>query len=209
MSSQFKSFTVALFVLFSTSWAFCQEYVDSLLEDQFDSIRQTFEIQIDQKIEQLYRQFQIEIKHKQLQIDSLSRLVEKHERKIHGLQHTDNEVKARISASEKEVLRNKESITEEKERIKRLLGIAGPSILILILVSVLIYFLLLMKQQEQTDKKINALKKYTHSELEETRHDILKKFKKRIKTVSNTISQRSKKSVKDKKKKKSKEKSNK
>jgi hypothetical protein len=60
----------------------------------------------------------------------------------------------------------------------------------------------MMKQQEQTEKKINALKKYTHNELEETRLDLLKKFKKRIKKVSESISVRSDKTQKAKKKKK-------
>ena len=204
MSLQFK-WPLTLLILFLYAPAMhCQESSDSLLADKLDSLLEQFEARYDAKLNQHQRLFRQEIYRKQQHIDSLYGILEAQESELHKLELYDNDLTTRIEESEVEIRINSQIITEEKDKFRRILGITGPSILFLIFASVLIYFLLMMKQQEQTDRKINALKKYTHTEIEESRTDLMKKVKKRIKKVSESLAVRSEKRNKINKEKKTK-----
>ncbi|MDA3823783.1 MAG: hypothetical protein PF450_14395, partial [Bacteroidales bacterium] len=88
---------------------------------------------------------------------------------------------------------HKQIIEEEHERFKRILLIGGPSILVLIIFSTGLFFITVIKHRDQTDKKISALRKYTHSEIVDTRNDLLNKLKKRLKKLRRSGSKKKKK----------------
>ena len=184
MSMQIK-FLVLLFPgLFLLQSLDAQYVSDSILSVKIDSLHNLISTEYTNSL----RSYQIEnskiLKEQRLRIDELETNVGQLETALEDLEQKDKELERKLEIAKRDIAENKLIISQERANLKRILYIAGPSILLLILVSVLLYFLLMLKHQEQTDMKINALRKYTHSELEETRNVLLKKFRKRIKKVS-------------------------
>jgi len=120
-------------------------------------------------------------------IDSLEKITVELEQAIQYLAHSGQVLRSETDALHLAVEQNKKVIEAERQRFTRLLLVAGPSLLILLLFSTVLFFLLIRRQQESTDRKINALKKYTYTEIEETRTDLAKQFRKRVKKLRENL----------------------
>ncbi len=116
-------------------------------------------------------------------IDSLEKKMQAMERELRDLALWSDELRSDLEVLRRGVEQNEAIIAVEKQRFTRLLLIAGPALLALILLSTVLFFLLIRRHQESTEYKINALKKYTYTEIEETRSDLMQQFKKRVKKI--------------------------
>ena len=123
------------------------------------------------------------IEDKQVMIDSLVGISILLDEQISDLERENRDLNARLEQTGQMAVMNKHLINTEKEKVRRIFYIAGPALLALILISTVLFFLLISRQAEQTDRKIMALRKYTYNEVEETRSELLKSFKKRIKKL--------------------------
>jgi len=134
-------------------------------------------------------------------IDSLNTELDGRKLQIIELDKEQKILKKRLQENRVSISGVENMLVETKNGYKRFFFIAAPSFLFLIMASVLIYFYLMMRQQEETERKISALKRYAHNEIEDTRSDLIKNVKRRIKKISKGRSGtagKSKKSVKKK-----------
>ncbi|MDF1573496.1 MAG: hypothetical protein P1P82_17960 [Bacteroidales bacterium] len=120
-------------------------------------------------------------------IDSLEKVTGEMGQEIQHLAHSGRVLRSEIDALDLALDQQTRVIEAERQRFTRLLLVTGPSLLILLLLSTVLFFLLLRRQQESTDRKINALKKYTYTEIEETRTDLSKQFRKRVKKLRENL----------------------
>jgi len=84
-------------------------------------------------------------------------------------------------------------IAERSQRFNRIIFIAVPSLLILILLSTLIFFWLISRLQQRTDSQIRTLKRYTYEGIEEIRTDYVQEMKRRLKKFSSRLKKNEKK----------------
>lgn len=168
---------------------------------EIDSLQQTLSIQIDKEIKGLQTQFINKQNQLLITIDSLNNELNSREMQINNLIWEQKKLEKQIQENKMKISGVENIVLEAKQGYKRFFFIAGPSFLFLILASVLIYFYLMMKQQEETERKISALKRYAHNEIEGSRDDLLRKLKKRIKKIGSSLDSSTKKSKKPAKKK--------
>ncbi len=156
----------------------------SLHEKQYiDSIREVLTRDYDRRMDR-YRSFSEQVAAaNRASIDSLEKVMEAMELELRDLILGSDELRSELEVLQLAVEQNEAIIEVEKQKFTRLLLIAGPALLALILLSTVLFFLLIRRQQESTEYKINALKKYTYTEIEETRTDLMKQFKKRVKRL--------------------------
>jgi len=154
--------------------------------DSLPVIDSLMEIQAQQFNRQLYfleGRLMRAIEDKQVMIDSLVGISILLDEQISDLERENRDLNARLEQTGQMAVMNKHLINAEKEKVRRIFYIAGPVLLALILIFTVLFFLLISRQAEQTDRKIMALRKYTYNEVEETRSELLKSFKKRIKKL--------------------------
>lgn len=180
----------------------------SLHEKQYiDSIRQVLTRDYTRQMDR-YRAYSEQVAaSNRATIDSLEKLMKAMERELRDLALWSDELRSDLEVLQEGVEQNEAIIAVEKQRFTRLLLIAGPALLALILLSTVLFFLLIRRHQESTEYKINALKKYTYTEIEETRTDLMQQFKKRVKKLRDGMkknNEKKKAKKEDKKKNKSK-----
>ncbi|MCA1747649.1 MAG: hypothetical protein LC655_08125 [Bacteroidales bacterium] len=169
-----------------------------------DSLQKVYTRQLDNRLYRLENSLLQRVGEQQEMIDSLVSMSLMLEREISELETSQQEMQLQQEETEQRAIMNKHIIFGEKEQFRRILSIAGPSLLGLILISTVLFFVLFMRQAEQTDRKIMALRKYTHNEVDETKNELLMRFKKRIRKLRERMEQRmEKKGQKGKKGKKS------
>ena len=168
----------------------------SLYEKQYiDSIRQVLTRDYDRQMDR-YRAFSEQVAASNMAtIDSLEKWLEAMELELRDQALESDELRSGLKALQLAVEQNEAIIEVEKQKFTRLLLIAGPALLTLILLSTVLFFLLIRRQQESTEYKINALKKYTYTEIEETRTDLMKQFKKRVKKLRDGMKKKNEKKV--------------
>jgi hypothetical protein len=155
-----------------------------------DSLQEVYTRQLNSRLYQLEKLLLQQLSEQQEMIDSLVRRSVMLERAVREIEASQQQMQLQLEEVEQLAVMNKHIIFEEKERFRRILYIAGPSLLGLILISTVLFFILYMRQTEQTDRKIMALRKYTHSEVDETRNELLMRFKKRIRKLRERMEQR-------------------
>jgi hypothetical protein len=155
-----------------------------------DSLHGVYTRQLNSRLYQLENLLLQQLREQREMIDSLISRSAMFERVVSEMEVRQQEMKLQQEETEQLAIMNKHIIFGEKERFRRILFIAGPSLLGLILISTLLFFILYMRQTEQTDMKIMALRKYTHSEVDETRNELLMGFKKRIRKLRERMEQR-------------------
>jgi hypothetical protein len=145
-----------------------------------DSLQEVYTRQLNSRLYQMENLFLQQLREQRKMIDSLISRSGMLEQEISAAEVRQQEMQLQLEETKQLALMNKYILFEEKERFRRILYIAGPSLLGLILISTVIFFILYMRQAEQTDRKILALRKYTHNEVDETRNELLTRFKRRI-----------------------------
>jgi hypothetical protein len=193
-----------LFALAFPSLLLSAQDAVSVHEAQYiDSIRRVLANEYARQLDRYKTVAEQEAADNRAAIDSLEQLILDVDREIRELALTGRDMRSELDALQLTVEQNHAIFETEKQRFTRLLLIAGPSLLTLILLSTVLFFLLIRRQQESTDRKINSLKKYTYTEIEETRADLMKQFRKRVKKLRENLKGKGgKKSGKDKSKKK-------
>lgn len=198
MIPQIKSVFIVMLLL----WPFlttAQEQEQLREKALADSLQEVYINQLNRRTYQLERRLLQRIGEQQEMIDSLVRRSGMLEREISEMKVSQHAMQAQMEETEQLAIMNKHTIFGEKERFRRMLFIAGPSLLGLILISTVLFFILIMRQSEQTDRKIMALRKYTHNEVEETRNELMSNFKKRVRKLRDRM-EKSRKAKKKKKK---------
>ena len=155
-----------------------------------DSLQEVYTRQLNSRLYRLENSLLQRVGEQQVRIDSLISRTVMLEQEINKLEASQLEMQLQQEETEQLAIMNKHIIFGEKERFRRMLFIAGPSLLGLILISTVLFFVLFMRQTEQTDRKIMALRKYTHNEVYETRDELLMRFKKRIRKLRERLEQR-------------------
>lgn len=154
-----------------------------------DSLREVYIRQLDNRLFRLENRLLQQVGEQQEVIDSLVSRSVVLERALNKMEASQLEMQNKAEETEQLTIVNKHLIFDEKERFRRILFIAGPSLLGLILISTVLFFVMIMRQAEQTDRKIMALRKYTHLEIDETRNELLMRFKKRIRKLRERMEQ--------------------
>ncbi len=186
MSFQIKSAAAFFILLIVSSSGNAQEndtlvdrsVVDSLHETTMDHI-----VQLEKQYNTLLQNARLKIEAQQKTLDTLSAVLEKREAGMEEMNAHTRELERKLEETAQIALTNRYVISEERRKIRQVAYIAGPALLGLILISTTICFLLLARQSAQTDRKIIALRKYTHQDLEETRDALWGKFRKRLKKL--------------------------
>lgn len=162
-----------------------------------DSLQEVYTRQLNNRLYRMENSLLQRIGEQQEMIDSLvgrSGMLEQDISELEAgqleIQLQQLEMQLQQQETEQLAIMNKHILFGEKERFRRILYIAGPSLLGLILISTVLFFVLFMRQTEQTDRKIMALRKYTHSEVDETRDELLIRFKKRVRKLRDRMEQR-------------------
>ncbi len=149
--------------------------IDSLMEVQAQQLNRQLYFLEDRLMRAMEQQ--------QVMIDSLVAISILLDEQIGDLERENRDLNAQLEQTGQIAVMNKHLINAEKEKVRRIFYIAGPALLALILISMVLFFLLISRQAEQTDRKIMALRKYTYNEVDETRSELLNSFKKRIKKL--------------------------
>ncbi len=186
MIPQNKSLCIVLLLFFSIR-ASPQEAEFTESGSTIDSLREVYRQELIRKMNLLeYRMIQI-VESQQVALDSLSDRTITLEREVTRLRATDSEMDVRLDETEQQSIMNRYMILKERDRFKRILLIAGPSLLALILISTILFFVLITRLAGQTDRKIMALRRYAYNEVDETRNELRKIFKKRIRKLQDRI----------------------
>jgi cytochrome c-type biogenesis protein CcmH/NrfG len=183
MIAQFKPLFIVLPLLCFPVYTSAQEPEESTDWVLLDSMRQIYQSEMSKQINTLQYKLQRNISGQQLLLDSLSKDIDIQQQQINTLIQEKELLIQRLREAEQLIEANREQIVSERERIRRVMLISGPSVLVLLLISTALCFLLIMRQNEQIDRKIGALRRYTHSEMEETRNDLLRRIRKRLKRI--------------------------
>ncbi|MCF8347027.1 MAG: hypothetical protein K9G38_07420 [Bacteroidales bacterium] len=186
MNPQIKSAAVIFILLVVLQPVYTQEndtlidrsVVDSLHETTMDQIGQ-----LEKKYNTLLHNAGMKIDAQQKMLDTLSAVLKRREEGMAELNAYTRELEQNLEETAQIAWTNKYVISEERRKIRQVAYIAGPALLGLILISTAICFLLLARLSAQTDRKIIALRKYTHQDLEETRDALWGKFRKRLKKL--------------------------
>ena len=169
--------------------------LDSLEDEMMKSVNEAVEMLRKETLE-LSRKYEADL-------DSLKSILFEREREIESLESYQSELGKNFSANSRDIVTNKNKIQEGHKRYLIFLFLSLGLLLILIALSVIYFIISVRKHRADTEKKINALKRYTHSELEGTREELLKGLKKRIKKITavrlNSKNKSKKKSGKNKK----------
>jgi hypothetical protein len=207
MNPQIKSAAV-IFILFVVSQSGFAQVNDTLIgQSMLDSLHETYMHRVGQLEKQyntLRHNASLQLDAQQKMVDTLFAEMERREAGMEELNARFLELQRKLEATTQVALTNKYVITEEKRKIRQVVYIAGPALMGLILISTLIYFLLLARHSAQTERRINALRRYTHQDLEETRDALWGKFRKRLKKLGSA--ERKEKKKKESKKARSKKK---
>ena len=172
----------------STAWGI---QPDSLIvRGQVDSMILELERSFDHRIQdqqdemkQMLLLFQRASDRQQEIIDTLHGGLDSLEALVAVMRSENREMKQQLTATEEKVITNKYILDREKERVRRIFYITAPSLFGLILLSTLLYYFLMVRHAEHTERKLMALRKYTHYETEEIRYVLWQKFKKRLKKL--------------------------
>ena len=135
------------------------------------------------EMKQMLLLFQRESARQQEIIDTLRGGIDSLEAFVAMMQVENREMKQQLTATEEKAITNKYILDREKERVRRIFYITAPSLFGLILLATLLYYFLMARHAEQTERKLMALRKYTHYETEEIRNVLWQKFKKRLKKL--------------------------
>jgi hypothetical protein len=163
---------------------------DSVSPDQspyLDSIRKVLASDYAQQLNRYKALSDREAASNREAIDSLEKIIREMEQEMLELEKSGRDLRSDLGALRRTVEQNKTILSAEMDRFSRLLLVTGPSLLVLILLSTILFFLLIRRQQESTDRKISALKKYTYTEIEETRTDLAEQFRKRVKKLRDKL----------------------
>ena len=175
------------FFLFPSQLLSAQDSVFIAEAQYLDSIRKVLANEYTRQLNHYKLLSEQEAAYSRAAIDSLEEITGEMEQELQDLGHSYQVMRSETDALHLAVEQNKRIIEAERQRFTRLLLVAGPSLLILLLLSTVLFFLLIRRQQESTDRKINALKKYTYTEIEETRTDLSKQFRKRVKKLRENL----------------------
>ncbi len=187
MLRQFNRLFLNLGLIFLSLSAFGQAAGINTSKAEIDSLKQTISSQVDIKLNGVQARILQKLEDQQTIIDSLNNELNALEVHLHHLIGNNEKQRQKIENAELEISRLDDLIIQEHRKFIRILYVSGPSILFLILVTILLVFLILNRQQAETEKKINALKRYAHNEIQESRSDLLKKIKKRLKKIAGRV----------------------
>lgn len=187
MIRQIKCMCMLFALLFPSLLLSAQDSVVFHEAQYLDSIRKVLADDYTRQLNRYKALSDQEAAYNRAAIDSLEKITVEMERKMQRLAQSGRVLRSEIDALHLSVEQHTRLIEAERQRFTRLLLVAGPSLLILILLSTVLFFLLIRRQQESTDRKINALKKYTYTEIEETRTDLAKQFRKRVKKLRENL----------------------
>lgn len=191
MIQQFKPLLIAFSLLFVIVGLHSQDSLEHVNSAKIDSLEEAISFQIDSQVNSLYYQFNAYRYQQKIITDSLMNLSEDKILEIYKLNKEIELLKQQLADSDRSIASNKELYNTEKQRLIRLLSIAGPSILFLILISTGLFLLLLLKQQNKMERKMNTLRRYTHSEIAVVRDDLMGKLKRRMKKMASSIGKKS------------------
>ncbi|MEX0987802.1 MAG: hypothetical protein WD052_10020 [Bacteroidales bacterium] len=180
MIPQLKFICIVLSLLMVPGLAGAQEQQNILDQNRIDSIQQLLSARINRQLNQVQARFQSELNAQRILVDSLISEVNRREAEIVKLESKSQELTQQLARTNQSVIANRSTISAEKERFRRMFLISGFTLLTLVLVITLLYFLMLMRHTEQTEQKISALRKYTYQEIEVTRNSLIKKIKKQV-----------------------------
>lgn len=151
---------------------------------RIDSLHKLMNQEMEQKLLGLKVQFSNQITSYNIVLDSLFLELNIQKEEDKALKRENVQLVRKLAEVKQLVLSNKEMMDEEHRKFRKVLFISGPSILGLLIVCTVLFYLLMIKFKGQTEQKISALRKYTHSEIEESKNDLLNKLKKRLKKIS-------------------------
>ncbi len=179
----FKRFLTISFLLTLACPLFSQAIPDSLA----DSIRDARIKELQQQINILKYDYRIHQRNYENVIDSLEKSLAGQEHRI-SIQraHVDTLVK-RLAGTNWELDLTRSRMAEEEQKFRTLFLVFAPSLLFLILGTLVISLLLFNKYQEKTEMKFNALRKYTYQEMEEVKDTFMEEIKKRVKKLGKKI----------------------
>ncbi|MDF1573534.1 MAG: hypothetical protein P1P82_18165 [Bacteroidales bacterium] len=183
MIRQIKSMALLFALVFPSLLLSAQDSVSLHEAQSLDSIRKVLANDYARQLNRYRELSEQEAASNRAAVDSLEESILEMDREIRNLAVAGLELRSELDALEQALEQNTAVFEAERQRFARLLLIAGPSLLTLILLSTVLFFLLIRRQQESTDFKINALKKYTYTEIEETRTDLSDQFRKRVKKL--------------------------
>jgi hypothetical protein len=184
MFNQFKPTTLLLaIILLASSLSAKNIYVQND-SSEIDSIHKLLQKEVDSKLIGLKNSFRRQMIENEILMDSLHIDIELNAKRIHNLSSENKSLYKEIEETQFLMESYKRSFTEENRKLRQVMYISGPTILFFLLLSIGLFSLIITRQQNETDMKISALRKYAHNEIEISREVILKKFRKRVKKLS-------------------------
>jgi hypothetical protein len=182
-----NKFELSILLLLCSFFTFAQEGDVAAETNIADSLHEVYTQTLNRKLYLLENRLLQVVGSQEVVLDSLSGRAAALEEEVNELRGNINALDVQLEETVQQSILNNQMIFSEKEQFRRILVIAGPTLLGLILISTVLFFVLVMRQGTQTQRKIMALRKYTHSEVEETRSELLKNFKKRIRKLRDRI----------------------
>lgn len=187
MIRQFKCICLLFALVFTPLHLSAQDPVNFPEKQYIDSIRRVLTNDYARQLDRYRQLSEQESASNRSIIDSLQNLLREMEREIRDLTTKSLDTRSEIAALQLAVEQHAAVFEAEKQKFTSLLMVTGPSLLALILLSTVLFFLLLRRQQESADRKINALKKYTYTEIEDTRTVLMKKLRKRVNKLKENL----------------------
>ncbi|HKK60977.1 MAG TPA: hypothetical protein VJ951_00365 [Bacteroidales bacterium] len=179
---------IVLIISFISVSSLCQ---DSATAHYIDSLVSGLKVKFENQFYSLEGNLQKHFQDHKLKIDSFNVLINKQNEKISLLQGENEQLNSSLGEAMNKISQTSNTFKAEKSRIKRVLLIAGPALLMLIFISTFLFFYMIKNYRQRTDRQIDNIKSFINQEIAETRIDLTKlvqeksdKLKKKLKKLS-------------------------
>lgn len=183
MIHQFKPILLVSGLLFFAYLCHAQDTVITASDHYIDSVQNALKSGFERQIRVLENELTDEITQNQRLSDSLLNSQADQERRIRDLEQGNARIASSLNRAEQLITDQSALFKRENAQTRRFLRITASILFFLLLLSATLFILLVQRIRKETDFKISALKKYTYSEIEETRVTLMKKFRKRLKKM--------------------------
>ncbi len=183
MIHHFKPILLVSGLLFFAFFCNAQDTVVTTSDQYIDSVQKALRSGFERQIRVLENELTDEIYQNQRLSDSLLNNLADQELRIRELEKENARSAIALNSAEQSIIDQSAQFNREMAKTRKLLLVTGSSLFFLLLLTATLFILLLQRIRKETDIKITALKKYTHTEIEETRVTLMKKLRKRIKKM--------------------------
>lgn len=178
-------------VLIISSISVSSRCQDSATAHYIDSLVSGLTVKFENKIYSLEGNLQKRFQNQKLKIDSFNALIDIQSEKISLLQGQNKQLNSSLEEANSKISQTSKAFEAERSKIKRVLLIAGPALLLLIFISTFLFFYMIKNYRQRTDRQLDNIKGFINQEIAETRIDLIKlvqeksdKLKKKLKKSS-------------------------